>query len=84
MAFFKIGCLNYDAPKTHFAVAIHSTLQADRRMVQFESAAVCKVQIGIDIHHSKPSNKTALATIQLVSEVTCLPSKVSMTFATSY
>ena len=53
-------------------------------MVQFESAAVCKVEIGIDIHHSEPSNKAALATIQLVSEVSCLPSKVSMTFATSY
>ena len=35
-------------------------------MVQFESAAVCKVEIGIDIHHSEPSNKAALATIQLV------------------
>ena len=74
MAFQRISriweCLNWDA---QFGEA----LQGERRTLQSESRAVDRERMGLDTHHNKLTNIAVLGTIQLASEVSCLPSEVS-------
>lgn len=58
---------------THFC----EELQGKHRMLSTESPTVARARVGVDTHRNTLSHKAALVTIQLLSKVSCLPSKVS-------
>lgn len=58
---------------THFCEELHSK----HRMLSTESPAVARARVGVDTYRNTLSHKAALVTLQLLSKVSCLPSRVS-------